>query len=134
MSQVEQHLQSHHEKSFTSPLFQAQYFEMVLPRAARDPSIAADAKNCTACHSPVSYANNRSLATSAGVTDPSLSGVTCDLCHTIVGYEGDTPQNGNFIVSPGATSTARSGRAAATTASTTSFRRRARSAPSATRR
>jgi nitrate/TMAO reductase-like tetraheme cytochrome c subunit len=100
-SQVEQHFQSHHEKSFTSPLFQAQYFEMVLPRAARDPSIAADARNCTACHSPVSYANNRSLATSAGVTDPSLSGVTCDLCHTIVGYDGPAPQNGNFIVSPG---------------------------------
>jgi hypothetical protein len=102
-SQVEQHFQSHHEKSFTSPLFQAQYFEMVLPRAARDPSIAADAKNCTACHSPVSYANNRSLATSAGVTDPSLSGVTCDLCHTIVGFEGSEPRNGNFVVSPGST-------------------------------
>jgi hypothetical protein len=102
-NQVEQHFQSHHEKSFTSPLFQAQYFEMVLPRAARDPSIAADARNCTACHSPVSYANNRALATSAGVTDPSLSGVTCDLCHTIVGFEGSEPRNGNFIVSPGAT-------------------------------
>jgi nitrate/TMAO reductase-like tetraheme cytochrome c subunit len=100
-SQVEQHFQSRHEKSFTSPLFQAQYFEVVLPRAARDPSIAADAKNCTACHSPVSYANNRSRATSAGVTDPSLSGVTCDLCHTIVGFDGNAAQNGNFVVSPG---------------------------------
>ncbi|MGB8930815.1 MAG: multiheme c-type cytochrome [Anaeromyxobacteraceae bacterium] len=102
VSQVEQHFQSHHEKSFTSPLFQAQYFELVLPRAARDPSIAADAKSCTACHSPVSYANTRSLATSAGVTDPSLAGVTCDLCHSIVGYEGNAPRNGNFIASPGA--------------------------------
>jgi len=102
VKQVEQHFQSHHEKSFTSPLFQAQYFEMVLPRAARDPAIAADARSCTACHSPVSFANNRSLATSAGVTDPSLSGVTCDLCHTIVGYEGAAPQNGNFVASPGA--------------------------------
>ncbi|HSM93878.1 MAG TPA: multiheme c-type cytochrome [Anaeromyxobacteraceae bacterium] len=100
-SQVEQHFQSHHERSFTSPLFQAQYFEMVLPRASRDPAIAADARNCTACHSPVSYANERSLATSAGVTDPSLAGVTCDLCHTIVGYDGKLPQNGNFVVSPG---------------------------------
>jgi hypothetical protein len=103
VSQVEQHFQSHHENSFTSPLFQAQYFEMVLPRAARDPSIAADARNCTAYHSPVSFANTRGLATSAGVTDPSLSGVTCDLCHTIVGFEGSAPQNGNFVVSPGPT-------------------------------
>jgi hypothetical protein len=103
VSQVEQHFASHHEKSFTSPLFQAQYFEMVLPRAARDPSIAEDALRCTACHSPVSYANNRGRATSAGVTDPSLAGVTCDLCHTIVGFDGAEPRNGNFIVSPGPT-------------------------------
>ncbi len=101
--QVEQHFRSHHENSFTSPLFQAQYFELVLPRASRDPSIAADAKNCTACHSPVSYANNRALATTAGVTDPSMSGVTCDLCHTIVGFDGPEPRNGNFVVSPGPT-------------------------------
>jgi hypothetical protein len=101
VNQVAQHFESHHENSFTSPLFQAQYFELVLPRAARDPSIAADARTCTACHSPVSFANNRSLATSAGVTDPSLAGVTCDLCHTIVGYDGAEPRNGNFVVSPG---------------------------------
>jgi hypothetical protein len=101
VSQVEEHFRSHHEKSFTSPLFQAQYFEVVLPRAAREPSIAADARSCTACHSPVSYANTRSLATRGGVTDPSLSGVTCDLCHSIVGFEGAVPQNGNFVVSPG---------------------------------
>lgn len=100
-TQVEQHLQSRHEKSFTSPLFQAQYFEAVLPRAARDPSIAADARRCTACHAPVSYANTRSLVRTAGVTDPSLSGVTCDLCHTIAGFEGDAPQNGSFVVQPG---------------------------------
>jgi hypothetical protein len=99
--QVKEHFESHHERSFTSPLFQAQYFEHVLPRAARDPSLAADARRCTACHSPVSFANDRALATSAGVTDPSLAGVTCDLCHTIVGYEGRAPQNGNFVVSPG---------------------------------
>jgi hypothetical protein len=98
---VEQHFRSHHERSFSSPLFQAQYFEVVLPRAAREPSIAADARNCTACHSPVSYANTRSLASRGGVTDPSLSGVTCDLCHSIVGYDGAAPQNGNFVVSPG---------------------------------
>jgi hypothetical protein len=98
---VEQHLESRHERSFKNPLFQAQYFEHVLPRAARDPAIEDDARACTACHSPVSYANTRGLATSAGVTDPSLAGVTCDLCHTITGYDGPAPQNGNFVAAPG---------------------------------
>jgi hypothetical protein len=33
-------------------------------------------------------------------TDPSMSGVTCDLCHTIRGVDGKEPVNGNFLSSP----------------------------------
>jgi hypothetical protein len=96
-----QHQESHHERSFTSPLFQAQYFEQLLPAASRDPALAAEARACTACHAPVAFAYSKSSAASATVTDPSLTGVTCDLCHTIRGYEGRAPQNGNFLSSPG---------------------------------
>ena len=34
------------------------------------------------------------------VADPSMSGVTCDLCHTIRGIDGAEPLNGNFLSSP----------------------------------
>jgi hypothetical protein len=34
------------------------------------------------------------------LTDPSMSGVTCDLCHTIRAVEGTEPVNGNFLSSP----------------------------------
>jgi hypothetical protein len=100
--QLEQHFRSHHEKSFTSPVFQAQYFRLVLPRVEKDPALAKDAARCTACHSPVAWALDPALARTAGVADPSLSGVTCDLCHTIVGFDGSWPQNGNFVAKPGA--------------------------------
>ena len=95
-----QHQQSHHERSFTSALFQAQYFEQLLPAASRDPALAAEARACTACHAPVAFASSRSSAASATVTDPSMTGVTCDLCHTIRGYEGPAPQNGNYVSTP----------------------------------
>ena len=32
--------------------------------------------------------------------DPTMSGVTCDFCHTISGYAGNIPQNGNSISEP----------------------------------
>jgi len=97
---LDQQLQSHHERSFTNPVFQAAYFEMVLPRASREPELAGEARSCTACHAPVAFANAWGTATRAMTTDPSMSGVTCDLCHTIRGLEGAEPLNGNFLSSP----------------------------------
>lgn len=98
---VEQHLLSHHESSFTNPVFQAQYFEEVLPRASRDPGLAEEAQACTACHAPVAFALQQAYIHGAEEIDPSMSGVTCDVCHTIAGYRGDEPRNGNFISAPG---------------------------------
>jgi hypothetical protein len=97
---LDQQLQSHHERSFTNPIFQSQYFEMVLPRASREPELASEARSCTACHAPVAFASAWGTATRAMEADPSMSGVTCDLCHTIRGVEGQEPVNGNFLSSP----------------------------------
>jgi hypothetical protein len=97
---LEQQLKSHHEASFTNPIFQSQYFESILPRASRDPALAGEARSCTACHAPVAFANAWGTATRAMLTDPSMSGVTCDLCHTIRGVDGPAPLNGNFLSKP----------------------------------
>jgi hypothetical protein len=96
---LDQQLQSHHERSFTNPLFQAQYFELLLPRASREPELAGEARSCSACHAPVAFANARN-ATRAMLADPSMSGVTCDVCHTIRGVAGTEPLNGNYLSSP----------------------------------
>jgi hypothetical protein len=49
---VEQHLESHHERAFANPTFQAQYFRELLPRLEAEPELAAEARSCTACHAP----------------------------------------------------------------------------------
>jgi hypothetical protein len=97
---VQQHTESHHESSFRNPLFQAQYFEELLPRASRDPKLLEEARSCTACHAPVAWAYQRSYYQGPMPTDPSMSGVTCDLCHTITGIDGPSPRNGNFVSRP----------------------------------
>jgi len=97
---VEQHMQSRHEGSFSNPVFQSQYFEELLPKASRDPKLQAEARSCTACHAPVAFSFRRTYFSGTMPTDPSMSGVTCDLCHTISAYEGPEPRNGNFVSQP----------------------------------
>jgi hypothetical protein len=97
---VEQHLMSEHEKSFTNPAFQAQYQKGLLRMAATDPNLAAEARECIACHEPVIYATNGPRSVSLAEIDPKMNGVTCDICHSMTGYRGDKPQNGNYIVEP----------------------------------
>src|SRR5512139_2683970 len=96
----QQHVESEHEKSFTNPVFQAQYFKEFTPLLNKDASLIEEAKGCTACHSPITYLKTRSYVTAREQVDPQMSGVTCDFCHTVKGYTGDKPQNGNFIAEP----------------------------------
>ena len=97
---VEQHLSSEHEKSFTNPAFQAQYKKALLPRVSTDPNLDAEARECIACHEPVAYATNSPGPLSLREIDPQMNGVTCDICHSMTGYSGAKPQNGNYIVEP----------------------------------
>jgi hypothetical protein len=96
-----QHLGCGHETSFTNPAFQAQYFRELLPQIARDPGLIEEARACTACHAPIFYQRTGRHVTPGDRLDPENSGVTCDLCHTISGYEGARPENGDFISKPG---------------------------------
>ncbi len=97
---VEQHLASEHERSFTNPAFQAQYQKALLPMAATDPDLYAEARECIACHEPVAYATYGPKALSLQEIDPMMNGVTCDICHSMTGYKDPKPQNGNYIVEP----------------------------------
>jgi len=97
---VEQHLASSHEMSFTNPVFLAQYRKDLLPKAAADPQLNAAARECIACHEPVTYATNGPKSVSPMEIDPKMNGVTCDICHSMTGYSGPQPQNGNYVVEP----------------------------------
>ncbi len=97
---VAQHLASSHERSFTNPAFQAQYQKDLLPKAATDPDLQAEARECIACHEPVTYAMKGPGFLSLREIDPDMNGVTCDICHSMTGYRDAKPQNGNYIIEP----------------------------------
>ena len=97
----DQHQQSMHSKSFENPVFQAEYFNELLPNL-KGPGLVKEAKACIACHSPITYitAGNGYIVSKDRVY-PGMSGVTCDFCHTIKGYKGEKPGNANYISAPG---------------------------------
>ena len=97
----DQHQQSMHERSFDNPVFQAEYFN-VLMKDIEVPGLINEARSCIACHSPITYINTgQGHITSKEQAAPGMSGVTCDFCHTIKGYKGDSPGNANYISEPG---------------------------------
>lgn len=100
---VEQHLQSHHEKSWSNPLFQAQLFGEVMPAAAAEPARSGDVRGCVTCHAPGALVGGGRIPTSPGDVPAGAAGVTCDACHTIAGYQGKRPQDGNAVWRPGTT-------------------------------
>lgn len=97
-----QYGQSAHAAAFSNPVFQAQLFGQLLPRAKLEPALKEDADSCLACHSPITWLQNQGQAPLPAL-DPGLTGVTCDFCHTVRGFRGPTPGNANYISVPGET-------------------------------
>jgi hypothetical protein len=97
---VAQHLKSSHEMSFTNPTFQAQYQKDLRPKAEKDVDLSAEARECIACHEPITYATKGPGVISLAAVNPNMNGVTCDVCHTMTGYRAPRPQNGNYIITP----------------------------------
>lgn len=97
----QQFTESMHARSFTNPLFRTMFFDILLPRYKEDNTLAAETKECIACHSPVTYINTEGDIFAEQHVNQDISGVECDLCHRITGYRGPEPQGGNYIAEPG---------------------------------
>jgi len=88
-------------QAYTHHWDEIEYFKLAVPHAEKDPIVAEVKAGCNGCHTPIAFL--------AGDVPPPLpekmsmanESVNCDVCHTVTGYEGDTPYNFNFISSPG---------------------------------
>lgn len=92
----EQYKDSMHARAFTNPLFNAQYFKEVVPRAKRDPKFAVEARKCIYCHAPTVFMNSTGLVETPEQIRGVETGVTCDFCHTLSGYA----ENGDYLQNP----------------------------------
>ena len=90
-------------QAYTHHWDEIEYFELAVPHAEKDPKVAEVEAGCNGCHTPMAFL--------AGDVPPPLpeknsranESVSCDFCHTITGFAGDTPYNFNWISEPGKT-------------------------------
>lgn len=96
-----QYQQSAMAKSQILPWDQAEYFKLVLPHTRLEKKVAPVEAGCINCHAPLAFLAGDIPPPPAGKANPKADGVTCDLCHSITGFDGEAPVNGNFVVNPG---------------------------------
>ncbi|MFO7933710.1 MAG: multiheme c-type cytochrome [Bacteroidales bacterium] len=81
-----------------------EYFELAVPHTENDTSMDKEVhEGCNGCHTPMAY-----LAGDMPPPDPKTNpraneSVSCEVCHLITGYTGDTSYNHNYIIEPGDT-------------------------------
>lgn len=88
-------------QSYTHHWDEIEYFKLAIPHAEKDDFVAEVKAGCNGCHAPVSYLAGDVPPPRPEEGSRANEGVQCDLCHTAIGFEGDTPFNFNFISSPG---------------------------------
>lgn len=80
-----------------------EYFELAVPHADKDPKVAEVKAGCNGCHAPISYMAGDVPPPRPEENSRANEAVSCEVCHLITGFRGDTPYNANYIVKPGKT-------------------------------
>lgn len=96
-----QHEQAMMSQSFTHHWDEIEYFELAVPHAEKEPKVAGVKAGCNGCHAPLAFLAGDIPPKPPGEGTRANEGVSCDLCHSITGFAGDTPHNFNWIVEPG---------------------------------
>ena len=78
-----------------------EYFELAIPHAERDEKVAEVKAGCNICHTPLAYMAGDVPPPRPEAGSRANEAVSCEVCHTITGFDGEVPFNGNYISQPG---------------------------------
>ena len=96
-----QHEQAMMSQAYTHHWDEIEYFGLAVPHAKKDPKFKGAADGCNGCHTPFAFLAGDVPPPLPSANSRANESVSCDLCHTVVGFEGDTPFNFNWISEPG---------------------------------
>lgn len=80
-----------------------EYFNLAVPHAEKDPKVAEVKDGCNICHTPLAFMAGDTPPPRPEENSRANEAVSCEVCHTITGFRGDVPFNGNYISEPGKT-------------------------------
>jgi hypothetical protein len=88
-------------QAYTHHWDEIEYFNLAVPHADVDEVVAGVKAGCNGCHAPLAFLAGDVPPPRPEQNSRANESVSCDLCHTIVGFRGDVPYNFNYISSPG---------------------------------
>jgi len=96
-----QHEQAMMSQAYTHHWDEIEYFKLAVPHAEKEPKVAGVKAGCNGCHAPLAFLAGDIPPPHPEEKSRANESVSCDVCHTITGFEGDTPFNFNWISEPG---------------------------------
>jgi len=96
-----QHEQAMMSQSYTHAWDEIEYFELAVPHAEKEPKVAGVKAGCNGCHAPLAFLAGDIPPPRPEEGSRANEGVSCEVCHSITGFEGDTPFNFNWTSEPG---------------------------------
>ncbi len=93
--------QSMMSQSYTHTWDEVEYFKLALPHSQKEPKVAGVKAGCIGCHSPLAFLTGDIPPQPVSANSRANEGVSCEVCHNIVGSTEKEPFNFSFIVQPG---------------------------------
>ena len=87
-------------KAYTHHWDEIEYFKLAVPHAEKDEKVAGVKAGCNGCHSPIAFLAGDTPPPTPDQNSRANESVSCDVCHTITGFKGETPFNYNYISKP----------------------------------
>ncbi len=99
----EQWTQAMMSQAYTHHWDEIEYFRLAVPHAEKDEKVAEVRAGCNGCHAPLAFLAGDVPPPRPSENSRANESVSCDLCHTVNGFEGEVPHNFNWISEPGTT-------------------------------
>lgn len=88
-------------QAYTHHWDEIEYFKLAVPHAEKDEVVAEVKAGCNICHTPLAFMAGDVPPPTPDKGSRANEAVSCEVCHTITGFAGDVPFNGNYISEPG---------------------------------
>lgn len=99
----EQWKQAMMSQAYTHHWDEIEYFQLAVEHGKVDPMFSPVADGCNGCHTPMAFMAGDVPPPRPAENSRANESVNCETCHSITGFEGETPFNFNYISNPGKT-------------------------------
>ena len=88
-------------QAYTHHWDEIEYFKLAVPHQEADENMKGVADGCNGCHTPLAFLAGDVTPPPPSEGSRANESVSCEVCHSITGFVGDTPFNFNWISEPG---------------------------------